>query len=53
LDNFCISKDGIAKEMDSWIFPGMHDKAPTVEDMKGLLVTGINRKLKEYFMERG
>jgi hypothetical protein len=46
---FFISEDEIGKEMDSWLFPGMHDGAPLVRAMKALVYTGIYRKLEEYF----
>jgi hypothetical protein len=48
---FFLSKEEIAKEMTSWVFPGMHDTAPIVKDLKAFLVTGIYRKLEEYFLK--
>jgi hypothetical protein len=48
---FFISKEEIYKEMYSWMFRGMVDKAPIVQGMKALLVTGVYRKLEEYFMK--
>jgi hypothetical protein len=48
---FFISKEEIYKEMYNWMFPGMDDKAPIFQGMKALLVTGVYRKLEEYFMK--
>jgi hypothetical protein len=48
---FFLSKDEIAKEMTSWVFPGMHDKVPIVIDVKAFLVAGIYQKLEEYFVK--
>jgi hypothetical protein len=48
---FFISKEEIYKEMYSWMFRGMDDKVPIFQGMKALLVTGIYRKLEEYFMK--
>jgi hypothetical protein len=48
---FFQSKEEVSKQMDSWMFPSMHDKVPIFEDMKALLFTGIYRKLEEYFMQ--
>jgi hypothetical protein len=50
---FFISEDEIGKEMDSWLFPGMHDGAPLVRAMKAFVYSGIYRKLEEYFMKEG
>jgi hypothetical protein len=48
---FFLSKEEIAKEMTSWVFPGMHDTAPIVIDTKAFLVAGIYQKLEEYFVK--
>jgi hypothetical protein len=48
---FFMSKEEIYKEMYSWMFRGIDDKVPIFQGMKALLVTGIYRKLEEYFMK--